>query len=101
MELRIEIDKALKALANPARFDFLVWLKEPEKYFGMAAVEAEDGVPAGRFELRGLSQSAASQNLTILQRSGLVCSHRVGNTVLYRRNEENIAQLKHWLAREL
>jgi ArsR family transcriptional regulator len=101
MELNVDVHRAIKALANPARFDFLVWLKEPEKYFRMAAVDAEDGVPAGRFELQGLSQSAASQNLTILQRAGLVCSHRVGNTVLYRRNEENIAQLKCWITKEL
>lgn len=101
MEPRVDIDKALKALSHPGRFDFLIWLKQPEKYFGISAADAESGVPAGRFELQGLSQSAASQHLAILHRAGLLSSRRVGSTILYRRNEEVIAQLKRWLANEL
>ena len=101
MEPRVDIDKALKALSHPGRVDFLIWLKQPKKYFGMSAAAAESGVPAGRFELQGLSQSAASQNLGILLNAGLLCSRRIGSTILYRRNEENIAQLKRWLDKEL
>lgn len=101
MKEPFEIHEVLKALAHPGRMEFLTWLKEPEQSFGISAADAEGGVPAGRFELRGLSQSAASQNLAILQRAGLLISRRLGNTVLYRRNEENIAQLKRWLADEL
>lgn len=97
MKYRINMDEALKALAHPGRVDFLVWLKEPERHFGISAADAEGGVPAGRFELQGLSQSAASQSLGILLRAGLLCSRRAGRTILYRRNEENIAQLKRWL----
>jgi DNA-binding transcriptional ArsR family regulator len=67
----------------------------------MAAVNAEGRVPAGRFELQGLSQSAASQHLAVLHRAGLLCSHSVGSTILYRRNEETIAQLKGWITNEL
>lgn len=81
--------------------EFLTWLKEPEQSFGISAADAEGGVPAGRFENQGLSQSAASQNLAILQRAGLISSRRVGNKILYRRNEETIAELKRWLADEL
>lgn len=97
----LDIHDALKALANPGRMEFLTWLKEPERSFGISATDAEGGVPAGRFEIQGLSQSAASQNLAILQRAGLLSSRRVGNTILYRRNEETIAELKRWLADEL
>lgn len=74
MEPRVNIDKALKALAHPGRVDFLIWLSQPEKYFGISAADAKGGVPAGRFELEGLSQSAVSQNLAILQNAGLLSS---------------------------
>jgi DNA-binding transcriptional ArsR family regulator len=91
----------LKALAHEGRLEFLKWLKEPEQSFGTNIADAEGGVPAGRFKLRGLSQSTTSQNLAILQRAGLLSSRRLGSTVLYRRNEETIAQLKRFLSDEL
>ena len=97
----LDIHDVLKALANPGRMEFLTWLKEPERSFGISAADAEGGVPAGHFEIQGLSQSAASQNLAILQRARLLSSRRVGNTILYRRNEETIAELKRWIADEL
>lgn len=68
MGQHVEPHRAIKALAHPGRFDFLIWLKQPEKYFGMSAADAEFGIPAGRFELQGLSQSAASQHLAVLYR---------------------------------
>lgn len=101
MEPRVDIDKALKALSHPGRVDFLIWLSQPEKYFGISAADAKGGVPAGRFELEGLSQSAVSQNLAILQNAGLLSSRRIGSSISYRRNEENIAQLKRWITDEL
>lgn len=101
MKPPLDIHEALKALSHPGRMEFLTWLKEPERSFKLSAADAEGGVPAGRFEWQGLSQSSASQNLAILQRAGLLSSRRVGSTILYRRNEENIAQLKRWLADEL
>ena len=101
MEPRVNIDKALKALAHPGRVDFLIWLSQPEKYFGISAADDKGGVPAGRFKLEGLSQSAVSQNLAILQNAGLLSSRRIGSSILYRRNEENIAQLKRWITDEL
>ncbi|KQW26379.1 ArsR family transcriptional regulator [Rhizobium sp. Root274] len=101
MKRPLDIHEALKALAHPGRMEFLTWLKEPERSFGLSAADAEGGVPAGRFGWQGLSQSSASQNLAILQRAGLLSSRRVGSTILYRRNEDNIAQLKRWLADEL
>lgn len=101
METHLNIPESLKALAHPGRLAFLKWLKQPEQYFGMTSSDAQRGVPAGRFELAGLSQSSASQNLAILHRAGLLTSRRVGNTILYRRNEANIAALKRWLEAEV
>lgn len=53
------------------------------------------------FQLTGLSQAAASQNLTILQQAGLLNARRKGRTVLYSRNEENIAEFKRLLEAQL
>jgi DNA-binding transcriptional ArsR family regulator len=101
MDPRLDIHEALRALAHLGRLEFLKWLKYPERYFGLPSAHVQGGVPAGRFEWEGLSQSAASQNLAILQRAGLLTSRRVGSTILYRRNEESIAQLKRWLEKEI
>lgn len=101
MEPRFDIHLALKAVAHPGRLDFLMWLKTPERYFGLTAADVQGGVQARRFEINGLSQSAASQSLVILHRAGMLTSRRVGSTVFYRRNEDNIAKLKSWLSNAL
>ena len=69
--------------------------------WGVDGAYVQGGVPAGRFELEGLSQSAVSQNLAILRRAGLVSSRKERSTILCRRNEENLATLKLWLASEI
>jgi DNA-binding transcriptional ArsR family regulator len=101
MRSSVDIHEALKALSHPGRVDFLKWLKHPERYFGLPCADVEEGVPAGRFELDGLSRSAASQNLLILQRAGLLTSRRAGSTILYSRNREGIAELQRWIVSEL
>ena len=101
MKPHLDIHLALKALAHLGRLDFLIWLKDPERYFGLTSTDVQGGVPAGCFELEGLSQSAVSQNLAILRRAGLVSSRKERSTILCRRNEENLATLKLWLASEI
>ena len=97
MYRRFDINEALKALAHPGRFEFLIWLKELEGDSRAKAGAEFDGVNAGYFERSGLSQSAVSSHLGILHRAGLVTTRRVGSKVLYRREEQNIARLKAWL----
>lgn len=82
----------MKALAHPARLEMLIWLKHPHEYFGVEHDEAGEGISAGRFERSGLSQSAVSAHLATLQRAGLIHSKRVGQRVLYRRNEDTISE---------
>ena len=101
MKRPLDITAALKAISHPGRLEFLTWLKDPERYFGLTVEEAAGGVPAGRFELRGFTQSTASQHLGILHSAGLLTSRRVGSHVFYRRNEENITQLKLWLEQQI
>lgn len=94
MDKRFDLNEALKALAHPGRFEFLVWLKDPQEGFGLSSSEAREGVSAGLFEQSGLSQSAASAHLAVLSRAGLLSSRRIGGRVLYSRNEDNILLLK-------
>ncbi|QGG93352.1 helix-turn-helix domain-containing protein (plasmid) [Agrobacterium sp. MA01] len=92
---------AMKALAHPMRLEFLAWLKQPAQHFVAETVAWGLGVPAGQFERSGLSQSAASQHLSVLHRAGLVSTRRLGSQVLYARDEENLALLKTWLSEHL
>lgn len=97
----MDVEEALKALSHPGRLEFVTWLKDPERYFGLSSVETIGGVSAGRFEQSGLSQSAVSGHLATLKRAGLLRAKRAGNSVLYSRNEEMISALKTWLSDNL
>lgn len=85
------LEDIMKALAHPARMEILIWLKNPEEFFDVTQEEAVEGVSAGQFERSGLSQSAVSAHLATLQRAGLISSKRVGQRVLYRREENAIS----------
>jgi ArsR family transcriptional regulator len=87
----MNLDDTLKALAHPARIEMLNWLKEPERHFSAQLQPLALGVSAGQFERCGLSQSTVSAHLATLQRAGLISSTRVGQWVLYRRNEDTIS----------
>ncbi len=87
----MDIDAIHKALANPVRREILLWLKEPQRYFPEQAHSLENGVCAGQFDGRcELSQSTVSAHLATLQRAGLVSTHRIGQWVYFKRNEETI-----------
>lgn len=83
-------DAIHKALANPMRRDILQWLKTPEATFGPEHVNG-GGVCAGQIDQRcGLSQSAVSAHLAVLQRAGLIRAKRTGQWVFFQRDEEVI-----------
>lgn len=90
---KMDIDAILKALANPTRRQILAWLKDPAAHFSMQAYPLELGVCAGLIDQRaGLSQSTVSAHLATLQRAGLVTSHKVGQWIFFKRNEELISR---------
>jgi DNA-binding transcriptional ArsR family regulator len=96
-----------KALSNQTRVRILQMLKEPEIHFSIQAhVMKEEGFVGGVCvsdictEI-GLSQSATSQYLSILQQSGLVEMKRIGKWTYYRRNEETIQQLEQFIKTQL
>jgi DNA-binding transcriptional ArsR family regulator len=98
----MDIDAIHKALANPVRRQILLWLKEPHAHFTEQDHPLEMGVCAGLIDARtGLSQSTVSAHLASLHKAGLITSHRVGQWIFYKRNEDLILiflnQLHHGL----
>ena len=81
-----------KALANESRLQILFWLKDPKRYFThQEPVDmVEVGVCVGQIQLKlGVTQSTASQYLSVLQKADLVIATRIGKWTYYRRNEKN------------
>src|SRR3546814_4488699 len=97
----MDIDRIIKALANPARRDILQWLKEPEKHFPDQEYPLSTGVCAGQFERCGLSQSTISTHLATLQRAELVIAHSMGQWVFYKRNDDTSASFLSTLDKKL
>jgi len=95
-DINIELDRdaILKALAHPVRRQMLGWLKEPEAHFAAQEHPLEMGICAGSFERCGLSQSTVSVHLATLAACGLVTTRRVGQWVFYKRNEAAIAAFR-------
>ncbi|MNL37372.1 HTH-type transcriptional repressor CzrA [compost metagenome] len=85
-----------KALSNKTRLQILHWLKEPEKHFPEQehACLNEVGVCVGQIQQKaGLTQSTVSEYLSILQKSGLLESVRMGQWTYYKRNEKAFEEL--------
>jgi ArsR family transcriptional regulator len=91
---------ALKALANDRRLDILAWLKDPRAHFREQVWGdlVDDGV-CGLFiaEKLGVSQPTASEHLKVLVQAGFLIPVRIKQWTFYRRDEANIASLKHGL----
>jgi ArsR family transcriptional regulator len=100
---RVSLLEVCKALANPTRLQIMGWLRDPTEHFAPQADPMEEvGVCVKQIqEKAGISQSTASQFMTVLQRAGLVESTRVGQWTYYRRNQERIAGLPELLGASL
>ncbi|SFI61004.1 DNA-binding transcriptional regulator, ArsR family [Streptosporangium canum] len=72
----------LKALANPGRQQIML-------LFAQGAELSVNQVA----EQAGISQSAASQQLALLRRGGIVTSRRAGKEVLYRGDRDSVTRI--------
>ena len=90
-----ELLDVFKALANPKRLQIMVWLRDPEAHFSPQPDPMDEvGVCVKQIqEKAGISQSTASQFMSVLQRAGLVQSTRIGQWTYYRRNDARISGL--------
>ncbi|MEW1957047.1 transcriptional regulator [Kineococcus sp. NPDC059986] len=92
-----DLADALKTLGNPARLEFLRWLRTPEESFRdfePIADRAEVGVCVTHLAGKsGLAQSTVSTYMAALERIGVVRSTRVGKWTHYRRDERGVGEL--------
>lgn len=94
----------IKALANDTRMLIMESLKTPEANFPAQEHGAPDvfGVCVTHIQQKvNLAPSTASAHLAILQRAGLVQTHRVGKWTYYRRDESAIAEFTRQLQLKL
>lgn len=100
----MEIEAALRALANDKRLQILEWLKDPRAHFPPQSEGdlVADGV-CGLFiaEKLGVSQPTASEHLKVLSRAGLIRGKRIKQWTFYRRQESRIAQVKRAIAKSI
>lgn len=104
----MNIVKISKALSNETRLNILKLLKEPHKNFppqgaGLGApVNLKGGVCVSSIQKKaGVSQSAISNYLNMLQDAGLLLSERHEKWTYYRRNEKVIQQYAKYIKTEL
>jgi DNA-binding transcriptional ArsR family regulator len=93
----MNLDLALRALANNRRLKILEWLKHPREQFPpqVAGDLVKDGV-CGLLIARKLrvSQPTASEHLKILTAAGLIRGKRIKQWTFYKRDEAEIKRLK-------
>jgi DNA-binding transcriptional ArsR family regulator len=84
-----------KALSNPTRLEIMGWLRDPVSHFEPQGAPIEEvGVCVKQIqEKAGISQSTASQFMSVLERAGLIEGRRIGPWTYYRRNDARIDRL--------
>jgi DNA-binding transcriptional ArsR family regulator len=92
-----------KSLSNEARLQILEWLKEPHRHFEpQGDIALETGVCVSQItEKLNMTQSTASQYLSMLQKAGILHATRIGKWTYYRRNEEVIKKIGSYFLEEL
>ena len=96
----MDLELALRALANDRRLQILKWLKKPAKHFP-PQVDGDlvrDGVCGLHIASKlQVTQPTASEHLKILSQAGLIQGKKVKQWTFYRRDEAGIKQLKKML----
>ena len=91
----------VKALANTNRLLVLDWLRDPRAHFPPQRDGdlVREGVCALYIaEKLGVSQPTCGEHLKVLSQAGLVRGKKIKQWVFYRRDEEQIAQVKEMMS---
>lgn len=98
----MDLERALRAVANRRRLLILDWLRNPRRHFPpqIAGDLVTDGV-SGLLIAKKLrvTQPTASEHLKILQQSGLIRGKRIKQWTFYKRSEPAIKKIKRALGR--
>src|SRR5208282_1182409 len=93
----MNIDRALRAIANDRRLQILEWLRAPTDHFPpqLDGDLVKDGVCGVLIaEKLGVSQPTVSEHLKILSQAGLIRSKRIKQWTFYKRDEAHIRNVK-------
>jgi len=93
----MNIDRALRAIANDRRLQILEWLRAPTEHFPpqVDGDLVKDGVCGILIAQKlGVSQPTVSEHLKILSQAGLVRGKRIKQWTFYRRDEARLKNLK-------
>ena len=95
--------EVFKALSNKTRLLILKWLKDPELHFPEQERDVNEvGICVGEIQRKvNLTQSTVSEYLSLLQRTGLIESTRIGQWTYYKRNEKAFQEFKEIINKEL
>ena len=100
----MNLELALRALANDRRLQILEWLKQPTAHFPpqVDGDLLEDGVCGLNIAHKlGVTQPTASEHLRVLSQAGLIHGKKIKQWTFYRRHEPGIKQLKKLIATQL
>jgi DNA-binding transcriptional ArsR family regulator len=100
----MDLELALRALANDRRLLILEWLKEPSGHFP-PQVDGDlikDGVCGLNIAKKlDVSQPTASEHLKVLSQAGLIRGKKIKQWTFYRRDEAGIRNVKKMIAAAL
>ena len=100
----MNLELALRALANERRLRILGWLRHPAEEFP-PQVDGDlvtDGVCGLNIANKlGVTQPTASEHLKILSQAGLIRGKRIKQWTFYKRDEAGIKELKKMLSANL
>ncbi len=100
MDVEIELEPILKALASSRRLQILEWLRDPVANF--PPQQHGDPIKHGAcnqyiVDKLGVSQPAGSRHLKVLVDAGLVVASPRKGWTYYRRDEARISEIKRHL----
>jgi DNA-binding transcriptional ArsR family regulator len=102
--VNVDLERALRALANDRRLLILEWLKKPQAHF-RPQVDGDlvkDGVCGVLIaEKLGVSQATVSEHLKTLAHAGLVRAKRIKQWTFYKRDDARIAEIKRAFVKHL
>jgi len=102
--MNISLEAGLKALANDKRLQILDWLKDPVAHF-RPQVDGDlvkDGVCGLLItEKLRVSQSTASEHLSVLADAGFLTGNKIKQWIFYKRDEKAITAFKALVRKEI
>jgi ArsR family transcriptional regulator len=93
----MNVERALRAIANDRRLQILEWLRAPTEHFPpqVDGDLVEDGVCGILIAQKlGVCQPSVTDHLKILSQAGLVRGKRIKQWTFYKRDEAKLKNLK-------